>query len=122
MMETITVNDLRLHLDDYLDQAQKETLLITLEDGRVVHLLCLNPEEADDETLENNPDFSQLIAHRRVNYQKQGGIPIGTVRQNLIKELIQDLNDPDPQIRYEAVQHLVILGEVVIPVLREIAI
>jgi hypothetical protein len=82
----------------------------------------INPEDTDDETLEINPRFNQLIAHRRANYQKNGGVSIDTVRQNLIKELIQDLNHPDPQIRYEAVQHLVTLGEEVIPALQEMTI
>jgi hypothetical protein len=118
-MRTITADELCLHLDKYLTQAQREEIVIALGNGELVKLSNVEAEDLSDEELENDPRFAQIINSRRANYKRNGGVPFDVVKQRLIDELIQDLNHPDSQTRYEAVQHLVTLGESVIPALQE---
>jgi hypothetical protein len=118
-MKPITTSELRLDLDKYLTQAQKEEVLIALDGGQLVKLSKVEREDLSDEDLENDPRFAQIINSRRANYKQNGGIPFEVVQRTLIEELIEDLNHPDPQVRFEAIQHLVALGEAVIPALRE---
>lgn len=110
-MKTITATELHQHLDKYLSQAQVEEIVIRLENGVLVRLSPIDPEDLVDEIVENDPRFEQIIAARRKNYAQTGGVSYITIRQTLIEELTQDLNHPDPKIREEAVQYLTLLGE-----------
>ena len=110
-MKTITANELHQCLDEYLTQAQMEEIVIRLENGELLRLSAIAPEDLADDVLESNPRFEQLIAERREHYRQTGGIPFTTVRQALIDELVQDLNHPNPQVRQEAAQYLAELGQ-----------
>ncbi len=79
---------IRLHLEDR----------ITLDNGSLIQLAAIEPEDLADELLENDPRFEQLIAARRERYHKVGGVSFATVRQTLIEELSQDLTHPDPEV------------------------
>lgn len=118
-MKTITSLEFQTHMDKYLTQAQQEEIIITLENGELLQLSPVDAEDLADATLENDPRFIDLIQERRQNYKQRGGIPFAQVQQELIDELIQDLNHPDPQVRYEAVRHLVTLGEAALPALQK---
>lgn len=121
-MKTISADELRLDLDKYLIEAQNEEILITLDSGQRVWLTRVDIADILDEDLENDPRFSQIIEERRANYQKNGGLSLPEVEQELITELIEDLNHSDRQIRLEAIQHLVTLGKSIIPTLQEIGL
>lgn len=110
-MKTITASELYQHLDEYLLEAQVEEIVIRLDNGEMLRLSAIDPEDLVDELLEKDPRFEQLIAERREHYKQTGGIPFTSVRQALIEELTQDLNHTDPQVRREAAQYLAELGE-----------
>jgi antitoxin (DNA-binding transcriptional repressor) of toxin-antitoxin stability system len=110
-MNTITTTELRQHLSQYLVQAQAEEVVVTLDGGRLVRLSGMSPEDLADAVIERDARFGQLIAERRAEYRRSGGISLATVRQTLINELIADLDHPDWHVRQEAGQHLLALGE-----------
>jgi hypothetical protein len=88
-MKTITTDELHLHLDNYLTQAQQEEIVITLDNGKQIRLSHIEDDdfeegELSDERFENDPRFAQIINARRANYQRQGGIPLAVVQQTLI--------------------------------------
>lgn len=110
-MKTVTVNELHQRLDEYLVQAQVEEIVIRLNDGELLRLSAISPEDLADEALESDPRFEQLISERREYYKQTGGVPFTTVRQGLIDELVQDLHHTDPQVRHEAAKYLAELGQ-----------
>ncbi|GAB4422416.1 MAG: hypothetical protein Fur0044_20340 [Anaerolineae bacterium] len=111
-MKTVTVNELHQRLDEYLVQAQVEEIVIRLNNGELLRLSAISPEDLADEALESDPRFEQLITERRERYKQSGGVPFTTVRQVLIDELIQNLNHTDPQVRQEAAKYLAELDQV----------
>lgn len=110
-MNTITTTELRQHLSQYLVQAQAEEIVVTLDGSRLVRLSGMTPEDLADEVIERDARFGQLIAERRAEYRRSGGVSLATVRQTLINELIEDLDHPDWHVRQEAGQRLLALGE-----------
>jgi hypothetical protein len=110
-MKMITASELQKHLKTYLREAQSQEIVVTLEDGTLVGLSGLEPEDLADAEFENDPRFAQLIAERRNRYQQAGGISFDQVQQALIVELTQDLDHPDPAIRQEATDLLAALGK-----------
>jgi hypothetical protein len=101
-MKIITAQELQTHLKAYLHEAQSEQIVVTLEDGTLVGLSGLDEDDLADAEIEGDPRFAQLIAERRSRYQQIGGVSLYHVRQGLIDELTQDLNDSDPSVRQEA--------------------
>lgn len=111
-MKMITVNELQKHLKTYLREAQTEEIIITLEDGTLVGLSSVDQDDIADAEVEGDPRFAQLIAERRSRYQQTGGVSLYHVRQGLVDELTEDLNDPDPRVRQEATDLLDTLRKV----------
>jgi hypothetical protein len=108
-MKMITANELQKHLKMYLREAQSEEIVVTLDDGTLVGLSSLDADDLADADIERDPRFAQLIAERRSQYQRAGGIPFDKVRQDLIDELTENLSHPDSAVRQEAADLLVAL-------------
>ena len=87
IMKTITVAELNSRLGDYLKLARAEEIVIKLDDGKLLRLTSLDPEDLLDEALESDPRFMQLIESRRQSYRQHGGVPLGVVRENVLSEL-----------------------------------
>ena len=87
MMKTITVAELNTHLGDYLKLARAEEIVIKLDDGKLLRLGSVDPEDLLDEALESDPRFMQIIEARRQSYQQHGGIPLEAVRESVLSEL-----------------------------------
>jgi hypothetical protein len=110
-MKMITAHELQKHLNRYLQEAQSEEIVITLDDGTLVGLSSLDADDLADAEIERDPRFAQLIAERRSRYQQIGGVSLYHVRQGLIDELTEDLNHSDPSVRQEAADLLETLGK-----------
>ena len=83
-MKTITTTELNRHLTDYLNLASSESILITLDDGRLLRLSSVDQEDLEDEMLENDPRFAALIETRRADYLRHGGIPLAQVKEQVL--------------------------------------
>src|SRR3972149_2978900 len=86
-MKTITVAELNSRLSDYLKLARAEEIVIQLDDGQLLRLALLDPEDLLDEALESDPRFMQLIESRRQSYRQRGGVSLDVVRERVLSEL-----------------------------------
>lgn len=86
-MKTITAAELNTHLGDYLKLARAEEIVIKLDDGKLLRLAAMDPEDLLDEAFENDPRFMQLIESRRRNYRQHGGVPLEVVRESMLSEI-----------------------------------
>ncbi len=100
-MRTITVTELNTHLGDYLQLARAEEIVIKLDDGQLLRLTSLDPEDLLDEALESDPRFMQLIESRRQNYRQHGGVPLEVVRE----KVLADLKAPGQQVHEEGLPY-----------------
>lgn len=82
-MRTITTAEFNRHLTDYLNLASSETILITLDDGRLLRLSSVDQEDLEDEVLENDPRFAALIEARRADYLRYGGISLAQIKEQI---------------------------------------
>ena len=83
-MKTITTTELNRHLADYLNLASTETVLITLEDGRLLRLSSIDRDDLEDEVFESDPRFAALIEARRADYVRHGGVSLAQVKEQLL--------------------------------------
>jgi antitoxin (DNA-binding transcriptional repressor) of toxin-antitoxin stability system len=79
-MKTVSVEEFRAHLDDYLADAASRDLILTQEGKPWIVLRAIASEEDEDSTaLARSPEFWQMIRARR----QEQGIPWEQARKEL---------------------------------------
>ena len=74
-MKTVSIDEIKEHFSDYLQQSQDEPILIT-ENGRPIAAITIvvDPDELERMALANNPEFNQLLAAADRSIEETGGI------------------------------------------------
>ncbi len=85
-MKTITATELNHQLNAYLALARAEEIVIELDDGQLLRLGAISPEDLQDEAFESDPRFMPIIEARRQSYRQQGGIPLEILKNDLLAE------------------------------------
>jgi antitoxin (DNA-binding transcriptional repressor) of toxin-antitoxin stability system len=79
-MNTVSIEEFRAHLDEYLADAAKKDLILTNMGKPWLVLRAISPEQDADSTgLTRSPEFWQMIRERR----QQQGIPWEEARKEL---------------------------------------
>ena len=79
-MKTLTVDEFRTQIDQLLEHAPSDDVLV-VRDGKPLAMLCAVTDESDDDSSEftNDPKFWEMIEERR----REPTIPLAEVKRML---------------------------------------
>ena len=82
-MKTVTVEEFRAHVDQYLGEAEREVVVLTRDDKPCVQLQPVPSEPGvDTDDLTRSPEFWRMIQERR----KEKPIPWSDAKKDLAIE------------------------------------
>jgi len=82
-MKRIAIEDSHLNLQDLVQMAEVEPVVLTRNGTPVVGVLEVDEAEIEVWSLGNNPSFLAMIERFRERGRREGGIPLEEVRRRL---------------------------------------
>jgi prevent-host-death family protein len=82
-MKTLAIKNATASLADYVEDLEKDPVIVTSGGKPVAALVSLKNVDAETLRLSNDPRFLAIIERSRRRHRKEGGIPSAEMRRRL---------------------------------------
>ena len=82
-MKVVNLDDIKEKLEEFIDRARTEDIIVTKKGRAAVLIHGLTGEELEEYLFENDPRFAEIIQARRERYRREGGIPLESLAREL---------------------------------------